>query len=250
MLSSQGSVAGRRGRHPTFMIDGAVAEHLEILRGAPGRRLGVRLVPRIGHAHAVHRTLLDAVDRFGLRNAGRLEDGRRDVDDVVELTADAAHVVDVAGPGHGHALGRSAEVRRHLFHPFERRVHRPRPGRGEMRECPLRSPERIPEKLVLDRHGHAIEGCELVRRAVEHSLRARTVVAADIDDQRVVELAEVFNGLDDAADLMVGVGQISRIDIRLLDEELLLLPARESHCGNSFGQSVSLALSGMMPSRF
>ena len=37
--------------------------------------------------------------------------------------------------------------------------------------------------------------------------------------------AEVFDGLDDPADLMVGVGEVSPIDIRLLDEELLLLPA-------------------------
>ena len=64
----------------------------------------------------------------GCRDAGRFEDGRHDVDDVVELPADAAHVLDVAGPGHGHALRRPAEMRRHLLHPFERRVHRPGPA--------------------------------------------------------------------------------------------------------------------------
>ena len=186
-------------------------------------RVGVRLVPRVRHAHAFDGLLLDAVDRIGRRDAGRFEDGRHDVDDVVELAADAAHVVDVAGPGHGHALGRPAEVRRHLLHPLERRVHRPRPWRRKVRERPVRSPERIPEKLVLDRHGNAIEGGELVRRAVEHAFGARAVVAADVDDQGVVEFAEVFDGLDDAADLMVGVGEVGPIDIRLLDEELLLL---------------------------
>ncbi len=86
------------------------------------------------------------------------------------------------------------------------------------------SPERIPEKLVLDRHGNAIEGGELVRRAVEHAFGARAVVAADVDDQGVVEFAEVFDGLDDPTDLMVGVGEVGPIDVRLLDEELLLLP--------------------------
>ena len=90
-----------------------------------------------------------------------------------------------------------------------------------MRVGPLRSPERIPEKLVRDRHLHAIEGGELVGRAIEHAFRARTIVAADIDDQGVVEFAEIFDRLDDAADLMVGVGHISAIDIRLLGEELL-----------------------------
>ena len=213
----------RRRRHPAVVIDGAVAEHLEILRGVPGRGVGVRLVPGVGHAHAFDRALLDAVDRLGRRDAGRFEDGRHDVDDVVELAADAAHVGDVAGPGHDHALRRAAEVRRHLLHPLERRVHRPGPAGREVREGPLRSPERIPEELVLHRHGDAVEGGELVRRAVEHAFGARAVVAADIDDQRVVELAEVLDGLDDPADLVVGVGEVGAVDVRLLDEELLLV---------------------------
>ena len=132
---------------------------------------------------------------------------------------------DVAGPGHGHALRRSAEMRRHLLHPLERRVHRPGPAGGEMRERPFRSPERIPEKLVLDRHGDAVEGGELVRRAVEHAFGARAVVAADVDDQGVVEFAEVFDRLDDPADLVVGVGKVGAVDVRLPDEQLLLFKA-------------------------
>ena len=204
------------------MVDRAVAEHLEVLRGAPGRSVGVRLVPGVGHAHAVHRALLDAVERIRHRDAGRFEDGRNDVDEVVKLAADAAHVVDVAGPRHGHALGRAAVVRRHLLRPLERRVHRPRPGCGEVREGLVGSPERVPEQLGLDRHGNAIEGGELVRRAVEHAFGARAVVAGDVDDQGVVELAHVLDRLDDAADLVVGVGEVGPEDIGLLDEELLL----------------------------
>ena len=177
-----------RARHPPVVIDGAIAEHLEVLRRVPGRGVGVRLVPGVHHAHAFDGALLDAVDRIGRRDAGRFEDGRDDVDDVMELAADAAHVLDVAGPGHGHALGRPAEVRRHLLHPLERRVHRPRPGRRKVREGPVGPPELVPEELVLDRHGNAIEGGELVRRAVEHAFGARAVVAADVDDQGVVEL--------------------------------------------------------------
>ena len=142
----------RRGRHPPVVIDGAIAEHLEVLRRVSGRGVGVRLVPRVRHAHAFDGDLLDAVDRIGLRDAGRFEDGRHDVDDVMELAADAAHVLDVAGPGHGHALGRPAEVRRHLLHPLERGVHRPRPFCRKVRERLVRSPERVPEVLGLHRH--------------------------------------------------------------------------------------------------
>jgi hypothetical protein len=47
---------------------------------------------------------------IGLRNAGRFEDGRHDIDHVAELAADAAQVLDVAGPGSHHALGRPAEA--------------------------------------------------------------------------------------------------------------------------------------------
>ena len=75
--------------------------------------------------------------------------------------------------------------------------------------------------LGFHRHGNAIHGGELVRRAVDHPFGARAVVTADVDDQRVVELAHVFDGLDDAADLVVGVGEVGRIHVHLLDEELL-----------------------------
>ena len=211
----------RRRRHPTLVIDGAIAEHLEILRGALARGVGVGLVQGVQHAHPFDRALLDAVDDFGLRDAGCFENGRHDVDDVVELTADAALVVDMAGPGYRHALLGTPEMRRHLFHPLERRVHRPCPGRRKMRERLVRSPERVPEILGLHRHRDAIEGGEFVRRTVEHAFRARTVVAADVDNQRVVELPHILDRLDDPADLVVGVGEVSPIDIRLPDEELL-----------------------------
>src|SRR6201984_1803315 len=141
-----------------------------------------------------------------------------------ELAANATQISDVTGPGNRHALRRPTEVRCHLLRPLERGVHRPRPLRRIVWECPFRSPKRIPEKLVLHRYFNAIESGELVRRAIEHAFGARAVVATDIDDHGVVELAEVFNGLDDPADLMVGICKVSSIDIRLLDEEFLLVP--------------------------
>ena len=97
---------------------------------------------------------------------------------------------------------------------------------------------------------NAIEGGELVRRAVEHPFGARTVVARDVDDQSVVELAHVFDRLDDAADLVVGVGKVGAKDIGLFDEKLLLDKPERIPIGSSFGQGVNWALAGMMPSRF
>ena len=42
---------------------------------------------------------------------------------------------------------------------------------------------------------------------------ARAVIAADVDDERVVELALVLDFLNLSADLVVGVGEIGGIDI-------------------------------------
>ena len=41
----------RRGRRsdPAIVVNGAIAQHLEVLRGVSGRGVGVRLVERIGH---------------------------------------------------------------------------------------------------------------------------------------------------------------------------------------------------------
>ena len=220
VLSSHGSVAGVVPP-PSLRDRWRGCRASRSIAWCVGWGVGVRLVPGVGHAHAVHRALLDAVERIRQRDAGRFEDGRNDVDDMVKLAADAAHVVDVAGPRHGHALSRPAEVRRHLFRPFERRVHRPRPRCREVRESLVGSPERVPEHLGLDRHGNAIEGGELVRRAVEHAFGAGAVVAGDIDDQRVVELTHVLDGLDDATDLVIGVSEVGAENVGLLDKEFL-----------------------------
>ena len=107
------------------MVDGPVRKHLEVLGGAHRRRVGVLLVEGVRHAHPFDWLLRDAVDHDRRRNARRFEERRHDVDDVVELGSDAARILDVVGPGDCHALPRSAEVRRHLLGPFERRVKRP-----------------------------------------------------------------------------------------------------------------------------
>ena len=58
--------------------------------------------------------------------------------------------------------------------------------------------------------------------AVERAFGARAVVAADIDDQRVIELALILNFLNDAANFMVRIGGVCRKDLGLPRIELLL----------------------------
>ena len=52
---------------------------------------------------------------------------------------------------------------------------------------------------------------------------ARPVVADDVEDERVVQLAEVFDGLDQPADLVVGVLAEPGEHFHLAGEELLLV---------------------------
>ena len=78
-------------------------------------------------------------------------------------------------------------------------------------------------ELHLDRHLDGVEHRHLVRRADERALGRRAVVAGDVDDQRVVELAHVLDRLDHPPDLAVGVGEVGGVDVGLPDEELLLV---------------------------
>ncbi len=161
---------------------------------------------------------------LGRGNAGDFEDRRHDVNDVMELVADAAQVLDVARPRNAHALPGAAEVRGDLLGPTERRVERPGPAHGHVVVGPVGAPDVVEIlQLVLDRNLDAVEHGDFVRRADQCAFGARTVVAADVDDERVVELAHVLDGLDDAADLVVGVGEIGGIDLDLADEHLLLV---------------------------
>ena len=74
----------------------------------------------------------------------------------------------------------------------------------------------------------AVVGSHLIEGALESAFGAGAVVAADIDDQRIVELALVLNFLDHAADFMVSVGGIGGEDLGLARVELLLDHLRAS----------------------
>ena len=170
--------------------------------------------------------LLDAVHDLGRADAGGLEDRRHDVDDVDELLAQAALVLDARRPGHHHVLVDAAELRGVLLEPGERRVEGPRPAGRHVVVGLLGAPHVVELHLHVDGQlVDAVEERDLVRRADRPALGARAVVAVDVDDQRVVELAQVLEGLDHAADLVVAVGGVGGEDFDLADEELLLVRA-------------------------
>ena len=83
------------------------------------------------------------------------------------------------------------------------------------------------------------------------AFRARAIVAADVDDDRVVELAHLFDGVDDAADFVVGISEVSGVDVNLTQEKFPLffgglIPVLQ----DIFGQGVSFASCGITPSFF
>ena len=79
---------------------------------------------------------------------------------------------------------------------------------------------------------NAVVGGQRVIGAVQRAFGAGAVVADDVDDQRVVELALVLHFLNHPADLVIGIGGVGGKDLRLARVEFLLdqrerIPARQ-----------------------
>ena len=68
-----------------------------------------------------------------------------------------------------------------------------------------------------------VEKCHLVEQALAAAFGGSAIVALDIDDQRVVELAHLVDGVDDAAHLVVAMRERRRIDLHHMGEHLLLV---------------------------
>ena len=122
-------------------------------------------------------------------------------------------------------IARAAEVGGHLLGPHERRVAGHRPTRRHVREGLGPAPFVHVLQHVGDRLLDAVEVGHLVEHADHAAFRAGAVVAHLVQDQRVVELAEVFDGLHHAADLVVGVLGEGGKDFHLVREESLLVRA-------------------------
>ena len=216
---------GPRGRPPALLVHPARAEHLEVLRRVPLGRL--RLVERVEEARPVHRLLVDAVHLLGLGDAGGLEHGRPDVDDVRELRAHLGARLQARRPCHDHRVAGAAEVRRVLLAPLERRVQRVRP-RGRAVRRGVRAAERLEAAVLLDQLGlllgvehEPVEERQLVERAGRRALHARAVVAPDVEDERVVEVAELLDRVEQAPDVPVGVLLVAAVDLHLPGVERL-----------------------------
>ena len=135
--------------------------------------------------------------------------------------------LDPGGPGDDHRVPGPAQVARHLLAPLERGVARPRPRRRDVRRRVVVPPAvdaPVPLdqlELLLGIDVDAVQERHLVERAGRRALEARAVVAPDVEDQRVLEVAHLLDSVEQAADVPVGVVHEPRVDLHLPRVELL-----------------------------
>src|SRR5215813_1694316 len=114
-------------------------------------------------------------------------------------------------------------MRRHLLGPLERRIERPGPTHRHVWRGLVRTPSVIELQLLRDRNVDALNRGHLIWSSEDGAFGAVTIVAADVDDQRVVKLAHVLDGLDYTANLMVGVSRVCRKHVCLTYEKSLFI---------------------------
>ena len=117
-------------------------------------------------------------------------------------------------------------------------LHGMRPGRRAVR-APCAATQSVDAAVLLDQlellvgvEHEAVEEGHLVERAGDRALHAGAVVAPDVEDQRVVEVAHLLDGVEQPADVPVGVLLEAGVDLHLPGVELLLclverVPGRE-----------------------
>ena len=182
----------------------------------------------------MQRHLLHAVDADRLGQTGDLQDGRGQVDHVVELLAQLAAGLEASWPVHDRRVAGAAPVGGHLLGPLVRGVH----GMGPpdrvvvvgVRPAEVVQPRRH-ELRGLDRRG-AVEVDHLVEGPVQGALGRGAVVPDDVVDERVAEDLQVLEGVDQPPDVVVGVLEEAGVDLHLADEhrpELLghVVPGRD-----------------------
>src|SRR6188768_3434525 len=97
---------------------------------------------------------------------------------------------------------------RDLLGPLKWRVRRERPAGGDVR-LGLRAADLVElREQAGQAELDAIEARDAVDRPLEAAFGRGTVVANDVDDQRVVGLPTRGDRIDDASDLRVGVFEV------------------------------------------
>ena len=208
---------------PAVAVNAAIAHDLEILGLVSA--LGLGILEGIKHAHAFNRSLDGAVDALWFGQTRGFEHSGSNINDMVPLRTNLVGGFDPLRPRDDHAIACAAIVRRNLLSPHERRITRDGPARGHVRKSRRSAPLVVMLEHLLHRLRNAIEIGKLVEHAQHAALGAGAVVADDVEDQRVIELAYLANGIEQPADLVVAIFSKGGINFHLAGKELLLVGA-------------------------
>src|SRR5262245_36322236 len=205
------------------MIESAIAEHLEVLGVLLTWIVGVLTTESIGQTHALDWLLGHAVRHGWFGDAHDLKDRRQNIDGVMELGTDLAGVFNALGPGDDHAIARAAEMRGDLLGPLERRIASPSPAYRIMRRSAWQ-PELVDAvQHLLEGRLEPIKRHDLVGGTRQRTLGARAVIADDVDDESVLQLAHFLQRVHHAAYFVIGVFEKVSIILGLACHEPLLL---------------------------
>ncbi|MNV90438.1 hypothetical protein D3C71_1848250 [compost metagenome] len=80
----------------------------------------------------------------------------------------------------------------------------------------------------------SLYGAEIVRAAEQTTFGARSIVADDVDEHRVVELAVGLECIDQLADLDVGMFQKTGINLHQSRSDALLIRGQRVPCWHSW----------------
>src|SRR5947209_5329175 len=128
---------------------------------------------------------------------------------MVVLVAYLATALDAFGPAHNQRVADTAVIAIALPH-LERRVEGHRPAGGIM-IVRQRTAQHIQVlEVLLQAIWNAVGYFVLVDRTVRTTLAAGAVIG-DHDDERILELAQLLQEVDDPADLVVGVTEEARV---------------------------------------
>jgi hypothetical protein len=132
---------------------------------------------------------------------------------MVELRAHATLVLDARGPGHHHAVAGASKVGCNLLGPLERRVHRMRPPDRVVIERRRATKLVHPAQDFAEFFRNCVEKSHFIEQPLRSAFGARTIIALNVDDQRIVEFAHLRDRIDDAAHLSVAIAQRRGVDL-------------------------------------
>ena len=211
LLGSLGEARSRprADRPPAVVIDGAVTEHLEVLGVVVAGRC--RFIEGVGEAHPVDGRLAHAADALRRFGSQGFQNRRDDIDDVGVLRAHLAARLDALGPRHDARVGGAAPVGLALP-AAEGRVAGVGPA-PRVVVAGLDATQLIEHlEVILECLLHIVEEEHLVERAHRSAFGAGAVVGDD-HDQRIVQLADLFQEVDDAPEVMIGEADEAGIDL-------------------------------------